>query len=45
MGNNTSLQQSLVDLLAEFGDEEEAKQWQRFYQLSSEKDLELKKEK
>ncbi|CAB3998303.1 exonuclease mut-7 homolog, partial [Paramuricea clavata] len=43
VGNSTVLQQSLVDLLTEFGDKEEAKRWERFYLLSSERDQELSK--
>ncbi|XP_028395062.1 exonuclease mut-7 homolog [Dendronephthya gigantea] len=35
VGSNSSLQQSLVELLTEFGDQEEAKRWERYYQLSS----------
>jgi hypothetical protein len=45
VGNSTVLQQSLVDLLTEFGDKEEAKRCERFYQLSSERDQELAKPK
>ena len=41
VGNSATLQQSLVDLLAEHGDKEEARRWERFYQLSSEKDPEI----
>lgn len=45
VGNNSSLQQSLVELLDEFGDKEDAKRWKIFYQRSTENDLELPKEK
>ncbi|XP_046844991.1 exonuclease mut-7 homolog isoform X2 [Xenia sp. Carnegie-2017] len=38
VGNNLSLQRSLVELLTESGDDEDARRWARFYQLSSDRE-------